>query len=122
MIIKLTAALSATWKQNWRDTAQCFNVDSQAWRRVAASPFRSQTEDWARESIRAKRILKLLAEKKMVRGIKEVGQLTDEENTLVDVTIWKTAPGNLGSDAHEPEHILNLEQTDKKISRYLGLS
>jgi len=95
----------------------------------AVSPFHSQTEDWAIkriESPRAKRILKLLAEKKRLqKGIREVReQLTDEENILVWMRydlekqhqeIWEAM--HMGRSTY-------FEFKNKliaKIARYLGL-
>jgi hypothetical protein len=96
---------------------------------VAASPFRSQTEDWAIkriESPRAKRILKLLAEKKRWRqGIKEVRQqLTDEENTLVWMRYDLEKPHQEIWEAMHMSRSTYFEFKNKlikKISRYLGL-
>ena len=94
-----------------------------------ASPFRSQTEDWAIkriESPRAKRILKLLTEKKRWRqGIKEVRQqLTDEENTLV----WMRYDlEKLHQEIWEALHMSRSNYFEfknkliEKIARYLGL-
>jgi len=94
-----------------------------------ASPFRSQTEDWAIkriESPRAKRILKLLTEKKRWRqGIKEVRQqLTDEENTLVWMRydleklhqeIWEALHMSRSNYFRFKDEVIG------KIARYLGL-
>ena len=95
-----------------------------------ASPFRSQTEDWAIkriESPRAKRILKLLAEKKRwCQGIKEVReQLTDEENTLVWMRYDLEKPHQEIWEAMHMSRSTYFEFKNKlikKISRYLGLS
>ena len=93
------------------------------------APFRSLTEEWAIkrvESPRAKRILKLLTEKKRWRqGIKEVRQqLTDEENTLV----WMRYDlEKLHQEIWEAMHISRAnyfrfkDEVIGKIARYLGL-
>ncbi len=94
-----------------------------------ASPFYSQTEDWAIkriESPRAKRILKLLAEKKRWRqGIKEVRQqLTDEENTLVWMRYDLEKPHQEIWEAMHMSRSTYFEFKNKlikKIARYLGL-
>ncbi len=96
---------------------------------TAASPFRSQTEDWAIkriESPRAKRILRLLAEKKRWRqGIKEVRQqLTDEENTLVWMRYDLEKPHQEIWEALHMSRSTYFEFKNKlikKIARYLGL-
>jgi len=94
-----------------------------------ATPFTSKTEDWAIkriESPRAKRILKLLAEKKRFKkGVKETRkQLTDEENTLV----WMRY--DLEKQHQEIWEAMHMSRstyfefknkTIEKIARYLGL-
>jgi len=94
-----------------------------------ASPFYSQTEDWAIkriESPRAKRIRRLLSEKKRLsKAIKEVReQLTDEENTLVrmrydleepHLEIWESLHMSRSNYFEFKNKLI------EKISRYLGL-
>jgi len=94
-----------------------------------AVPFRSQTEDWAIkriESPRAKRILRLLAEKKRLKkGIREVRkQLSDEENTLVWMRydlekphreIWEALNMSRASYFRFKNEVIN------KVARHLGL-
>ena len=93
------------------------------------APFTSQTEDWAikrLESSRAKRISKLLTEKKRwQKGIKETReQLTGEENTL----IWMRY--DLEKQHQEIWEVMHMSRstyfefknkTIEKIARYLGL-
>lgn len=94
-----------------------------------ATPFCSQTEDWAIkriESPRAKRLLKLLTEKKRLRkAIKETRkQLTDEENTFVwmrydleraHAEIWEALHMSRSTYFEFKNKVIG------KIARYLGL-
>ena len=94
-----------------------------------ATPFCSQTEDWAIkrvESPRARRTLKMLAEKKRFRkAIKETrGQLTDEENTFVWMRYDLEKPHQEIWEALHMGRSAYFEFKNKvieKIARYLGL-
>jgi hypothetical protein len=95
----------------------------------AVAPFESQTEEWAIkriESPRAKRILKLLAEKKRWhQAIKEIRQqLTDEENTLVWMRYDLEKPHQEIWEAMHMSRANYFRFKDEvigKIARYLGL-
>ena len=94
-----------------------------------ATPFHSQVEDWAIkrvESPRAKRIIKLLTEKKRWRqGIKETReQLTDEENTFVWMRYdLEKAHQEIWEAMHmsKSTYFEFKNKVVEKISRYLGL-
>lgn len=94
-----------------------------------ASPFYSQTEDWAvkrLEGPRAKRIRRLLSEKKRLRkAIKEARQqLTDEENTLVWMRYDLEKPHQEIWEAMHMSRANYFRFKDEvigKIARYLGL-
>mgnify|MGYP000900642799 CR=1 FL=1 len=94
-----------------------------------ATPFQSQTEDWAIkriESPRAKRIIKLLTEKKRFKkGIGEVReQLTDEENTRVWMRYDLEKQHQEIWEAMHMSRSAYFEFKNKvieKIARYLGL-
>jgi len=93
------------------------------------APFRSLTEEWAIkrvESPRAKRLIKLLMEKKRLRqGIKEARQqLTGEENTLVWMRYDLEKPHQEIWEALHMSRSNYFEFKNKlieKIARYLGL-